>query len=208
MEHPGQHEDAPPAANRAVKLPPSWTANPAILCVRTDSTPPRRVKLPCGIQRYPPRPIIPHDGGDLFFSPQRRSSHRRSSQRHRSQRRRMPSPEQPAPEQPADQWHSLRSCVCEPEPGGGMRFRYHRPTNPKLNPNPSVACAFAPPVCKPEAEPEPGGGVRFRTTGLRTRSRTRTRQWRALPHRRSANRSRTRTRRWRALPHRGSANRS
>jgi len=60
MEYPGQHEYAPPAANRAVKLPPFWTANPAILCVQTDSTPPRRVKLPSGIQRYPPRPIILH----------------------------------------------------------------------------------------------------------------------------------------------------
>ncbi len=28
MEHPEQHEDALPAANRAVKLPPFWTANP------------------------------------------------------------------------------------------------------------------------------------------------------------------------------------
>jgi hypothetical protein len=28
MENPEQHEDAPPAANRAVKLPPFWTANP------------------------------------------------------------------------------------------------------------------------------------------------------------------------------------
>jgi hypothetical protein len=28
MEHPEQHEDAPPVANRAVKLPPFWTANP------------------------------------------------------------------------------------------------------------------------------------------------------------------------------------
>jgi hypothetical protein len=27
MEHPEQHEDAPPAANRAVKLPLFWTAN-------------------------------------------------------------------------------------------------------------------------------------------------------------------------------------
>jgi hypothetical protein len=27
MEHPEQHEDAPPANNRAVKLPPFWTAN-------------------------------------------------------------------------------------------------------------------------------------------------------------------------------------
>ncbi|MFN9897874.1 MAG: hypothetical protein ACK55Z_03565, partial [bacterium] len=28
MEHPEQHEDAPPAYNRAVKLPPFWAANP------------------------------------------------------------------------------------------------------------------------------------------------------------------------------------
>jgi hypothetical protein len=28
MEHPEQHEDAPPANNRVVKLPPFWTANP------------------------------------------------------------------------------------------------------------------------------------------------------------------------------------
>jgi hypothetical protein len=28
MENPEQHEDAPPAANRAVKLPPFWTTNP------------------------------------------------------------------------------------------------------------------------------------------------------------------------------------
>jgi hypothetical protein len=28
MENPEQHEDAPPAANRAVKLPPFWTAYP------------------------------------------------------------------------------------------------------------------------------------------------------------------------------------
>jgi hypothetical protein len=28
MENPEQHEDAPPATNRAVKLPPFWTANP------------------------------------------------------------------------------------------------------------------------------------------------------------------------------------
>jgi hypothetical protein len=28
MEHPEQHVDAPPAANRAVKLPPFWTTNP------------------------------------------------------------------------------------------------------------------------------------------------------------------------------------
>jgi hypothetical protein len=28
MEHLEQHEDAPPANNRAVKLPPFWTANP------------------------------------------------------------------------------------------------------------------------------------------------------------------------------------
>jgi hypothetical protein len=28
MEQPEQHEDAPPANNRAVKLPPFWTANP------------------------------------------------------------------------------------------------------------------------------------------------------------------------------------
>jgi hypothetical protein len=28
MENPKQHEDAPPGANRAVKLPPFWTANP------------------------------------------------------------------------------------------------------------------------------------------------------------------------------------
>jgi hypothetical protein len=27
MEHPEQHEDAPPA-NRVVKLPPFWTINP------------------------------------------------------------------------------------------------------------------------------------------------------------------------------------
>jgi hypothetical protein len=83
----------------------------------------------------------------------------------------------------ADQWHSLRSCVCEPEPGGGVRFRYRRPANPK--PNPAVACASAPPVCESEAEPEPGGGVRFRTTGLQTQSRTR--RWRAFLHRRSPN---------------------
>jgi hypothetical protein len=63
-----QHEDAPPAANRAVKLPPFWTANPAILCVRTDSTPPRRVKLPSGVQRYPPRPIILHTMAETFSS--------------------------------------------------------------------------------------------------------------------------------------------
>jgi hypothetical protein len=28
MEHHKQHEEAPPANNRAVKLPPFWTANP------------------------------------------------------------------------------------------------------------------------------------------------------------------------------------
>ncbi len=49
---------------------------------------------------------------------------------------------------PADQWHLLRACLCEPEPGGGVRF------------------------C---------------TAGLRTRSRTQTRRWRAFPHRRSPN---------------------
>jgi hypothetical protein len=42
---------------------------------------------------------------------------------------------------------------AEPEPGGGVRFRY-RQVNPKPNPNPAVACASAPPVCEPEAKPE------------------------------------------------------
>jgi hypothetical protein len=48
------------------------------------------------------------------------------------------------------------------------------------NQNLAVACASAPPVCEPEAETEPGGGVRFLTAGLQTRSRTRTRWWRAF----------------------------
>jgi hypothetical protein len=43
---------------------------------------------------------------------------------------------------------------AEPEPGGGVRFRYRRSANPKPNPNPAVARASAPPVCEPEAEPE------------------------------------------------------
>jgi hypothetical protein len=35
-----------------------------------------------------------------------------------------------------------------------VRFCYRRSAIPKPNPNPAVACAFAPPVCEPEAEPE------------------------------------------------------
>jgi hypothetical protein len=79
------------------------------------------------------------DGGDLFFSPQHRSSQRRSSHRRSSQR-------QTSQRQPSKQ--------TDPEPGGGVRFRYRRSANPKPNPNPAVACASAPPVCQPEAEPE------------------------------------------------------
>jgi hypothetical protein len=36
MENPEQHEDAPPAANRAVKLPPFWTANPRAWFTSTE----------------------------------------------------------------------------------------------------------------------------------------------------------------------------
>ena len=66
----------------------------------------------------------PSHGGDLFFSPQLRSRTRTApSQRRRDTPRgpevslsgsRLP---------PADQWHLLRACLCEPEPGGGVRFR-------------------------------------------------------------------------------------
>jgi hypothetical protein len=180
------------------------------------------------------------DGWDLFFSPQRRSSHRGSSQRrssqhqssqhgsshHRSSQRRSSqrrsSQRRSSQCRSSQRWSSQRrtseqkpnpnpavACasplpICEPEAEPEQHLLSEDVTPPEdqrspsadqglpqrtsgtfyepvcANPNLAVACASAPPVCEPEAETEPGGGVRFLTAGLRTRSRTRTRWWRAF----------------------------
>jgi hypothetical protein len=77
---------------------------------RTDSTLPQRVKLPSGVQRYPPRPIhLPH-------LRTRSRTWRRRALPHRQSANPKPNPAAACASAPP---------VCEPEaePGSGVRFR-------------------------------------------------------------------------------------